>query len=95
MDVKKLEEQARLADSSARAAMQVVVMIGSAIQELGEVPSGHLYAAVMHVIDLDGYQKVIAILKRAGLVTESGHVLRWIGPKRDDAPKTFEDGRIR
>ena len=53
---------------------------GSAdFRELGEVPSGHLYARLADKITVAQYGQVIEILKRSGLVRESGaHLLTWI-----------------
>ena len=63
------------------AAVQTVAAIAEAIRGLAEVPNGQLYAQVCGALTLDQYQQAIALLKRADLVSESGHVLRWIGPK--------------
>lgn len=65
----------------ARAAVQVVAALAETIRELGEVPNGNLYAHVMGTLSLGEYEKVIALLKRAGLVAEENHLLRWVGPK--------------
>ncbi len=61
-------------------AVSICAAIGETIRELGSVPSGILYANLMGKMNLDQYQKVIALLKRTGLVTESNHVLTWSGP---------------
>jgi hypothetical protein len=61
--------------------LRVVVAISQCIQELGSVPSGHLFARLMGHLDIDSYQSVIATLVRAGLVREHpNHLLEWIGP---------------
>ena len=63
---------------------QVTVLaeiLGEAIQGLGEVPSGHLYARVMSKIGLETYTGAIEALKAAGLVEETFHVLKWVGPR--------------
>jgi hypothetical protein len=52
-------------------------ILGEAIQGLGEVPNGHLYARVMGHISLDTYNGAIEALKDSGLVT--AHLLRWVG----------------
>lgn len=70
MDSKQLAAQAN-----------VVAAIAEAIRELGSVPSGHFYAQVCGKLDLQSYDAVIALLKRAGLVSEHNHVLSWTGPK--------------
>jgi hypothetical protein len=64
------------------AGLETVRLIAGAIRELGRVPSGHLYARVMGSLSLDQYNKVIGILKKAGLVEETaGHELIWKEPK--------------
>jgi hypothetical protein len=66
-----------------RAVFEAVRAIADLIKALGSVPSGHLYARLMEGgnISLENYLKVIDTLKRAGLVTESGNLLTWVGPK--------------
>ena len=49
---------------------------------LGGVPSGHIYAHVMHVVDLATYEIIITKLESAKLVQRRrNHLLVWIGPK--------------
>ena len=60
--------------------VQALAAIAEAIRELGEVPSGTLYAQVMGQFTLDQFQRLIGVLKRADIITESGHVLAWVGP---------------
>jgi hypothetical protein len=62
-----------------KAALALTLAVGETIRELGEVPSGHLYANLMGRLTLEDYQGVIRALKRTGLVTEDHHVLRWVG----------------
>jgi hypothetical protein len=71
------------------AAFEVITAIAEAIRALGEVPSGELYARVMHKFDERSYRVIIETLKGAKLVEEKNHLLRWIGPKFD------ADGRRR
>jgi hypothetical protein len=59
--------------------------IAEAIRTAGEVPSGHLYAQLMGVLDLETYTAIIAMLKRSGLVAEHGHLLTWTGPQLEKA----------
>lgn len=64
------------------AALGTIQAIAETIRDLGEVPSGVLYARLMGTLPLHDYNRVIDILKRSGLVTETpGHLLRWSGPK--------------
>ena len=63
-------------------ALNIVQAIAETIRELGEVPSGELYARLMGKIDLSDYEEIIRILKETGLVTETpGHLLRWNEPE--------------
>ena len=63
------------------AAIQQVAAVAEAIRELGSVPNGHLYASVMGHLSLEQYDRIIELLKRAELVAEQNHELRWVGPK--------------
>lgn len=66
-----------------RAALDLAVTAAEAVRQAGPMglPSGHLYAALMGKVTLDGYQSMIGMLKRAGLIKESAHLLTWIGPQ--------------
>lgn len=63
------------------AGVQAVAAIAEAIRGLGEVPNGHLYAQVCGTLSLETYGRILGILKGAGLVSEDGNLLRWVGPK--------------
>jgi hypothetical protein len=56
-------------------------VVAETIRDLGQVPSGHLYAGLMGTITLDQYQTIIGILKEAGVVEECNHLLTYTGPK--------------
>lgn len=58
---------------------EVATTAAEAIREAGEMPSGHLYAILMDQLSLPLYNEMIATLKRAKLVEERGHVLKYIG----------------
>jgi len=67
-----------------KAGLQTIMAVADSIRELGEVPSGTLYAVLMGKLSLEGFNKVLGILKNAGLVTETeGHLLRWTGPAKE------------
>ena len=56
-----------------------VFAIGEVIRELKSIPSGHLYAQLVGKMDLAEYQAVVAVLVKAGVVTEStSHLLTWV-----------------
>jgi hypothetical protein len=64
-----------------KAAFGILMAVADAIRELGEVPSGHLYANLMSKLTLEQYEQVIGLLKSTGLVSESNaHLLTWLGP---------------
>ena len=66
--------------TQASGAIQIIKAIADAIKELKQVPSGHLYAQVMGKMDIQSYNRIIDILKGAGLITEdSQHMLTWVG----------------
>lgn len=54
--------------------------VAETIREVGSVPAGVLYANVVDYLSLEDFQRVVAILKGAGLVEEDSHVLTWVGP---------------
>ena len=64
------------------AALEAVRAVADAIRELKRVPSGHLYAQLMPLMDLATYDKIIGTLKGAGLVREEFHELIWVEPKK-------------
>jgi hypothetical protein len=64
-----------------RSALDAAFATAEAIREAGEIPSGHLYALMMPVVGIQGYESIIRTLKNAGLVTEQRNMLRWIGPE--------------
>lgn len=61
------------------AAVETVHAIAETVRELGTVSDGTLYAALMGKLNIGQYQAIIAILVKAGLVSNNGHQLRWIG----------------
>ena len=62
-----------------KSALGILRAVADAIRELGEVPSGHLYAHLISKLSLEQYEQVIGVLKQAGLITESNHLLTWVG----------------
>lgn len=62
-----------------KAALGIVLAVGEAIKELGSVPNGHLYAQLMGKMNLETYNKVIAILVKTGAVKNENHLLTWVG----------------
>jgi hypothetical protein len=67
--------------TQATAAVRIVSALAEAIRDLGQVPSGRLYASVMGVMNLSEYQQAIGVLIKAGLIENRHHLLIWIGKK--------------
>lgn len=80
-------------ENSVRAIIQMTAAIGGAIQELGTVREGDMYARVMGQMQLRHFKAIIDKLVEAKLVRRgSDHMLTWIGPVY---VKPMEDGRVR
>jgi hypothetical protein len=63
-----------------RAALLRVAALGDTIRELGQVPSGHLYARAMEVMTSEQYEWAINSLVSVKLVRrDPNHMLTWIG----------------
>jgi len=84
----KFDQAARLVHdkmpprSQLTGALTVVMAVAETIRELKEVPSGHLYAALMGKMDLEEYQSILRVIEGAGLIkVERSHLIRWIGPE--------------
>lgn len=77
--------------SEALALVRVSHAVAETIRELGQVPSGHLYARLMGVIELHQYEQVIDLLIDARLIErDRSHLLRWIGPAANPKPEPTE-----
>lgn len=57
------------------------IAIAEAIQALGEVPAGHLYAHVMGHMSYEAFERILGALVSAGVVSRKNHLLTWTGPK--------------
>ena len=54
--------------------------VAETVRDAGRIPSGHVYAMLVGRISLDGYEKMLGILQRAGLIHRTTtHELVWIG----------------
>lgn len=68
--------------SKVKAAVEIAMAVAEAIRELGEIPSGHLYAKLMlYGVTLTQHQSILGTLTMAGLIEVTpAHLVRWIGP---------------
>lgn len=67
--------------SATQTTLDAVQAICEAVREVGQIPSGHLYAMVCGNLSLEQYQRVLEVAKRAGLIKETNNLLRWTGPE--------------
>lgn len=52
------------------------------LSEVGEVPSGTVYSALIGKVTLADYQAVLSLMERIGVIkVDSNHMIRWTGPK--------------
>jgi len=59
---------------------KAIAAVGTAIKELGTVPSGELYTRLMSYVSINVYNKIIGILENVGAITvDSQNVITWIG----------------
>lgn len=65
------------------AGQQVVFAVAETIREAGQCPSGTIYAALVGRVTMEGYQKILGILKGAGLINvDPSHMIHWTGPMK-------------
>jgi hypothetical protein len=62
-----------------KAALSLIIAVGAIIRENKNIPNGVLYSLVMGYISLENYNRIIQTLKENKLITESNHVLTWVG----------------
>lgn len=62
--------------------IDMTLAVAATIQELKQVPSGHLYAQLMGRITLDDWYIIVNTLKQADVIKESNHLLIWTGPMK-------------
>ena len=60
-----------------KSGLYLIRAVADAIKEAKEIPSGHLYAMMMNYVSLSEYEKIIGILKNAGIITEKMNLLKW------------------
>lgn len=59
-----------------------LIKTATAESPLRGIPSGHLYAAVSDVMDLDTYNRLILVMKDSGLIEEVNYLLRALPDKQ-------------
>lgn len=67
--------------SELSAGTRIILAVAETVRECGECPSGTLYAGLIGRVTLEGYSKILGILKGAGLIEVSpSHLVKWTGP---------------
>jgi len=64
-----------------KAVIKLTQALAEAVRKSKEIPSGHLYAAVMDKVNLQNYNWVMDRLVGAGLVKLKGDLVVWTGPE--------------
>lgn len=62
------------------AALDLLYAVGDTLREAGEMPEGELYAILAGRMSLATFNQMMGTLVRSRLVSNTGHVLRWLGP---------------
>ncbi len=66
-----------------KAGQLVVMAVAETIREAGECASGTIYAVLMGRVTFEGYQKILDMLTRMGLIAVGrDHMIRWIAPNK-------------
>ncbi len=56
--------------------LEVARAIADTIDSAGEIPEGHLYAALMDKVSIENFNLLVDLLVRSGRITRSNHLLR-------------------
>ena len=48
--------------------LQVLIAVADAIKESGQIPAGHLYAAIMSKVDFQGFTSIVNTLCNSGVI---------------------------
>lgn len=62
-----------------KAGLRILRVLADAIKELGQVPSGVLYARISDLMSLDNYNGAIRLLEQAKMIEVKNHVIHWKG----------------
>lgn len=57
--------------------LNIARVVAETVREVGEAPSGPIYAALMGVVSLSEYEAVVSMLVRAKVIAKRGHLLVW------------------
>ena len=58
-------------------ALDKIRTVADCVRTASEIPSGTLYSIFLNVMSLDEYQRIIATLKNAGIISETNYLLKW------------------
>jgi hypothetical protein len=77
------------------AALGMTAAVAEAIRAAGEIPEGTLYAMLVGKVTIGGFQRMIGVLRGAGLISVTNHLCRWTGPTLAPAQEEDELERAR
>lgn len=61
-----------------KAGVNFIIEVARTIRELGQVPSGELYAILMPYISLETYNALIAKYEELGFIKVENYLITWI-----------------
>lgn len=72
-----------LTDKERAAVKMAIDALVDTIREIGSIPAGHLYAAVMNYFTLSQFEAIIGVLVEQKRVRrDRSHLLTWIGDSK-------------
>ena len=73
-------------NAQVRAAMAMTAAVTETIRECGAdgAPGGVLYAALMANVTLEGFERMMELIVRTGLVRKSGQCYYWVEPAEEN-----------
>ena len=66
-------------ETKVKSGIEIIKAIAEAIREAKSIPSGTLYVGLMGIVTLESYNKILEILKNAGLIKVSNFLITWEG----------------
>jgi hypothetical protein len=57
----------------------IIDAVAEAIEGLGSVPEGQLYAVLCGTLTMGEFQTVLDVLRVRGQISSNGHMVTWVG----------------
>ena len=65
--------------------LDVLMALAEVIRDAGTAPKGPMYAALMSRLSLEGFERALGILERAGVIRQTIETVTWTGPAKGGA----------